>query len=283
MIQGFLAFLLVILGIAAGAVYLSAFIVHQTEQAIVLQFGQPINVINEFKAEKSGEIENDAGLYWKIPFVQTVETYDKRILALDTPPQEVIASDQKRLIVDAFARFRIVDPLKFYQAVRDEDTARRRLGNILEASLRGALGAATFQDVVRDKRDQLMKLILEKVNGEARGFGIKVVDVRIKRADLPEANSEAIYRRMQTEREREAAEFRAEGAAAANRIRATADREATIIKMRFGIGGGRWHTLDEIGNTFALTRERIRQIESKALSKLRRDTSTAALRTFIVD
>lgn len=230
MIQGFLAFLLVILGLAAGALYLSAFMVHQTEQAIVLQFGQPINVINEYKTEKSGEIENDAGLYWKIPFVQTVETYDKRILDLDTPPQEVIASDQKRLIVDAFARFRIVDPLKFYQAVRDEGRARRRLGNVLEASLRRALGAATFQDVVRDKRHALMKSILEQVNDEAGDFGIKVIDVRIKRADLPEANSEAIYKRMQTERQQEAAEFRAEGGAAANKIRATGDRQATIIR-----------------------------------------------------
>ena len=230
MLQGLFAFLLVIVGLIAGAIYLAAFMVHQTEQAIVLQFGQPVNVINEYRAEKSGKIENDAGLYWKIPFVQTVEYYDKRILDLDSRPQEVIASDQKRLIVDAFARFRIVDPLLFYQAVRDERIARQRLGNVLEASLRRALGSATFQDVVRDQRERLMRTILEQVNAEAKDFGINVLDVRIKRADLPEANSEAIYRRMQTEREREAAEFRAEGTAAANRIRATADREATIIK-----------------------------------------------------
>lgn len=230
MLQGFIAFLLVIVGIAASGVYLSAFIVHQTEQAIVLQFGQPVNVINEYKSNDQGQLENDAGLYWKIPFVQTVEYYDKRILDLDSRPQEVIASDQKRLIVDAFARFRIVDPLLFYQAVRDEGIARQRLGSVLESSLRRALGSATFQDVVRDKRESLMKTILEQVNNEAKDFGINVLDVRIKRADLPEANSEAIFRRMQTEREREAAEFRAEGGAAANRIRATADREATIIK-----------------------------------------------------
>lgn len=230
MLQGLVVFFFLLLGLVAGAVYLSAFMVHQTEQAIVLQFGQPINVINEYKADDKGKLENDAGLYWKIPFVQTVEYYDKRILDLDSRPQEVIASDQKRLIVDAFARFRIVDPLLFYQAVRDERIARQRLGNVLEASLRRALGSSTFQDVVRDKRETLMRTILEQVNNEARDFGINVLDVRIKRADLPEANSEAVYRRMQTEREREAAEFRAEGTAAANRIRATADREATIIK-----------------------------------------------------
>lgn len=230
MLKAISAFLLVIAGIAAAGLYLSAFIVHQTEQAIVLQFGQPVNVINEYKVDDKGQLENAAGLYWKIPFVQTVESYDKRILDLDSRPQEVIASDQKRLIVDAFARFRIVDPLLFYQAVRDEGIARQRLGNVLESALRRALGSSTFQDVVRDKRESLMRTILDQVNNEAKDFGINVLDVRIKRADLPEANSEAIFRRMQTEREREAAEFRAEGGAAANRIRATADREATIIK-----------------------------------------------------
>lgn len=226
----FLAILIVLLGIAGAAVYMSAFIVRQTEQAIVLQFGKPVNVINEFKADGDGKTVSSAGLHWKLPIVQTVDYYDKRILDLDTQPQEVIAADQKRLVVDAFARFRIVDPLLFYQTVRDERIARQRLGNVLESSMRRALGGATFQDVVRDKRDVLMKNILDQVNTDAADFGIKVVDVRIKRADLPEANSEAIYRRMQTERQREATELRAEGTAAANRIKATADREATVIK-----------------------------------------------------
>lgn len=226
----FLAILIVLLGIAGAAVYMSAFIVRQTEQAIVLQFGKPVNVINEFKADGDGKTVSSAGLHWKLPIVQTVDYYDKRILDLDTQPQEVIAADQKRLVVDAFARFRIVDPLLFYQTVRDERIARQRLGNVLESSMRRALGGATFQDVVRDKRDVLMKNILDQVNADAADFGIKVVDVRIKRADLPEANSEAIYRRMQTERQREATELRAEGTAAANRIKATADREATVIK-----------------------------------------------------
>ncbi len=214
----FLAFLVVLIGIAAAGVYLSAFIVRQTEQAIVLQFGKPKATIT------------DPGLHWKIPFVETVDYFDKRILDLDSSPQEVIASDQKRLVVDSFARFRIIDALEFYKTVRDENIARQRLGNILESALRGALGSATFQDVVRDKREPLMRRIRDQVNQETKGFGIEVVDVRIKRADLPEQNSEAIYRRMQTERQREAAEFRAEGAASANRIRATADREATVIK-----------------------------------------------------
>ncbi len=222
--------LLVLLILAAAAVYLSAFIVHQTQQAIVLEFGKPVNVINAFAKNKDGTVQNNAGLYWKIPVVQTVEFYDKRILDLDRPPLEVIASDQKRLVVDAFARFRIVDPLLFYQKLRDEGIARQRLGNILEASLRRALGAATFQDIVRDKREDLMRTIRDRVDNEAHDFGINVIDVRIKRADLPEQNSEAIYKRMQTERQREATEIRSEGNAAANRIRATADKEATVIK-----------------------------------------------------
>jgi membrane protease subunit HflC len=214
-----LAFLVILIGAAAVGIYLSAFIVRQTEQAIVLQFGKPVR-----------DPITKPGLHWKIPFVETVDYFDKRILDLDNPSQEVIAADQKRLVVDAFARFRITNPLEFYKTVRDENIARQRLGAILESSLRSALGGSTFQDVVRDKREALMRQIREQVNREANNVGIEVIDVRIKRADLPEANSEAIYKRMQTERQREAAEFRAEGAAAANRIRATADREATVIK-----------------------------------------------------
>jgi membrane protease subunit HflC len=228
--RAFLAVLVILLGLAAVGVYLTAFIVRQTEQAIVLQFGKPVDVINEFRLGADGKPVNGAGLYWKIPVVQTVEYYDKRILDLDSQPLEVIASDQKRLVVDAFARFRIVNPLLFYQTVRDERIARQRLSNVLESALRSALGAATFQDVVRDRREELMRQILDQVNREAKDLGIAIVDVRIKRADLPEANSEAIYLRMQTERQREATELRAEGNAAANRIRATADREAIIIR-----------------------------------------------------
>lgn len=212
------AIVLVILGLGAAVAYFSFFIVDQTQQALVLEFGKTKKVIK------------DPGLKWKIPFVQTVEFFDKRMLDLDTSPQEVIASDEKRLVVDSFARYRIVDPLLFYQTVRNESIARSRLGSILDSSLRRVLGTATLQDVVRDKRTDLMTQITNFVNTEAKGFGVEIVDVRLKRADLPEENSQAIYKRMQTERQREAATFRARGAEQALRIRATASRQVTIIK-----------------------------------------------------
>lgn len=214
----FIGLILAILGAAAAAAYFAFFIVHQNEQALVLEFGKPKRVISE------------PGLHWKIPVVESVDYFDKRILDLDTQPQEVTASDQKRIVVDAFARYRIIDPLRFYQTVRDERMVRSRLGPIVESSIRRVLGATTFSDVVRDKREELMKRIAMQVNHEGKDFGLEVVDVRIKRADLPEQNSKNIFDRMRAERQREAAEFRAEGAAAANRIRATADREATVIK-----------------------------------------------------
>ena len=224
------AFVIIVLALVAVGVYLSAFIVRQTEQAIVLQFGEVKDVINEYALTPDGNFINHAGLYWKIPVVQEVLFYDKRILDLDSSPLEVIVAGQKRLVVDAFVRYRITNPLKFYQTVRDERTAKQRLGNVLESSVRSVLGAATFEEVVRDKREALMRTIRDQVNREAKTLGVSVVDVRIKRADLPEANSEAIYKRMQTERQREATEIRSEGRAAANRIEATADRQATIIK-----------------------------------------------------
>ncbi len=224
------AFVIIVLALVAVGVYLSAFIVRQTEQAIVLQFGEVKDVINEYALTPEGNFINNAGLYWKIPVVQEVLFYDKRILDLDSSPLEVIVAGQKRLVVDAFVRYRITNPLKFYQTVRDERTAKQRLGNVLESSVRSVLGAATFEEVVRDKREDLMRTIRDQVNQEAKTLGVSVVDVRIKRADLPEQNSEAIYKRMQTERQREATEIRSEGRAAANRIEATADRQATVIK-----------------------------------------------------
>ena len=142
----------------------------------------------------------------------------------------MIASDKKRLVVDAFARYKIVDPLLFFQSLRDERIASARIGAVLEASLRRVLGGSSFTTVVRDKREALMKTIAAQVNEEAEPFGVEIVDVRIKRVDLPEANMQAIYRRMQTERQREAAEFRAEGEGASRRIRGTADRQVTVIK-----------------------------------------------------
>ena len=213
-----MAVLFVLIGAAALAAYFSALIVRETEQALVLEFGKPVK-----------EPIRKPGLYFKLPVVQTVDKFDKRILDLDTSPQEVIALDQKRLVVDSFARFKISNPLTFYQAVRTEQTARDRLGTFVDSAVRDTLASATFQDIVRDKREELMRKITEQVNARAQNLGIEVVDVRIKRSDLPEANSAAIYSRMQTERQQEAAEFRAEGNASANRIRADADRQATVI------------------------------------------------------
>jgi membrane protease subunit HflC len=244
-----LTFLLVLFAIAAVVGYLALFTVQQTQQALVLQFGNPIRVINapggltpakEGAAEETGGQQprgnvlgsdnSGPGLYFKIPFIQNVEYFDKRILDIDTGSEEVIASDQKRLVVDAFARYKIVNPLLFFQAVRDEQTANSRLGAVLEASLRRVLGGASFVAVVRDKREALMRTIASQVNQEAEPFGVKVVDVRIKRVDLPEPNMQAIYRRMQTERQQQAAEIRAEGEGASRGIRADADRQVTVIK-----------------------------------------------------
>ena len=213
-----LTVILLLVGIAAVAAYLTLFTVYQTQQALVLEFGKPKRLVTT------------PGLNYKIPFIQSVSFFDKRLLDLDSAPQEVIASDQKRLVVDAFARWRIVDPLLFYQAVGDERVARSRLGFFLEASLRRVLGAASFESVVRDERHELMQTITDQVNAQAKTLGITVADVRIKRADLPEANSLAIYRRMQTERQREAAEIRAEGEEASRRIRGTADRQVTVLR-----------------------------------------------------
>jgi membrane protease subunit HflC len=206
--------ILVLIGIAA---YLSVIIVKEVNQAIILQFGDPKRIIMK------------PGLNFKIPFIQNVVYLDKRILNLDTPPEEVIASDQKRLIVDAFARFQIVDPLKFYISVGDERVARSRLSTIINSRIRNVLGQEELQTLLSQDRSKQMSLIKDGVNNEAQNFGINIVDVRIKRADLPTANSDAIYRRMQTEREREAKEFRAKGAEMAVTITSTADKEVTVI------------------------------------------------------
>ena len=204
--------------VAIGAlIFFSVFIVKEVNQAIVLQFGDPKRIIL------------NPGLNFKIPFIQNVVFLDKRILNLDTPPEEVIASDQKRLIVDAFARFKIVDPLKFYISVGNERVARSRLSTIINSRIRNVLGQQRLQTLLSEDRTKQMSLIQDGVNNEAENFGIKIVDVRIKRADLPQANSDAIFRRMQTEREREAKEFRAKGAEMAITITSTADKEVTVI------------------------------------------------------
>ncbi len=209
--------ILPIIIVLAATAFFSIFIVKEINQAIVLQFGDPKRIILK------------PGLNFKIPFIQNVVFLDKRILNLDAPPEEVIASDQKRLIVDAFARFQIVDPLKFYISVGNERVARSRLSTIINSRIRSVLGTQRLQTLLSADRTNQMSLIQDGVNTEAEKFGIKIVDVRIKRADLPPANSEAIYRRMQTEREREAKEFRAKGAEMAVTITSTADKEVTVI------------------------------------------------------
>jgi len=197
--------------------YMSLFTVQQTEQTIVLQFGKPVDVVT------------DPGLHFKAPW-NSVINIDKRILDLENPSQEAIASDQKRLVVDAFARYRIKDALRFYQSVGSIQAANIQLTTLLNAALRRVLGEVTFINVVRDDREKLMLRIRDQLDREADGYGIQVVDVRIRRADLPEQNSQAVYQRMKTEREREAAEFRAQGGQKAQEIRSKADREATVIE-----------------------------------------------------
>lgn len=208
---------LVILVAAAIVGYSAIFTVYQTRQALVVRLGEPIRVVNE------------AGLHFKIPFIDNVIYVDKRILDLENPAQEVIASDQKRLVVDAFARYQIVDPLRFYQAVGTVQGANAQLAQLLNSALRRVLGESSFQAVVRDDRSALMGRIREQLDREAERYGINVVDVRIRRADLPEQNSQAVYQRMQTERQREAAEFRAQGSQRAQEIRSRADRDVTVL------------------------------------------------------
>ncbi|HEY6381490.1 MAG TPA: protease modulator HflC, partial [Pseudolabrys sp.] len=197
--------------------YSSLFTVYQTQQALVIRLGQPVKVVNE------------PGLNVKAPFIDSVVYLDKRILDLEAPPQEVIASDQKRLVVDAFARYRIQDALRFYQTLGSINGANSQISILLNSALRRVLGEVTFTHVVRDQRADLMSRIRELVDREAMGYGVQVVDVRIRRADLPEQNSQAVYQRMQTERQREAAEFRAQGAQRAQEIRSRADRDVTVL------------------------------------------------------
>ncbi len=214
-VTGIMVLLLLLLLIVVG--YSSVFAVQQTEQALVVRFGAPVQVVT------------DPGLHFKAPFIDTVIPIDKRILDLENPAQEVIASDQKRLVVDAFARYRIKDPLHFYQSVGSIQAANLQLSTLLNSGLRRVLGEVTLIQVVRDQREALMARIRDQLDREANNYGIQVVDVRIRRADLPDQNSQAIYQRMKTERQREAAEFRAQGNQKAQEIKSNADREATVI------------------------------------------------------
>src|ERR1700720_4096610 len=208
----FVLFVVLIVG------YSSVFTVAQTEQVLVVRLGEPL-----------GGVVTEPGLHFKAPFIDSVISIDKRILDLENPSQEVIASDQKRLVVDAFARYRIKNALQFYQSVGSIQAANIQLTTLLNASLRRVLGEVTFITVVRDQREALMARIRDQLDHEAGGYGIQVVDVRIRRADLPTQNSQAVYQRMQTERQREAAEFRAQGSEKSLEIRARADRDVTVL------------------------------------------------------
>jgi modulator of FtsH protease HflC len=203
----------------AVLLYSSTFVVQQTSQALVFRFG---------KVARAPITE--PGLYFKAPFVDVVVDIDKRILDLELPSQEVIASDQKRLVVDAFTRFRVTDPLRFYQSVGNVPGAASRLTSIVNSTVRTVLADASFTAVVRTDRQALMHKIRDDVNRQAGGLGIEVVDVRLRRADLPEQNSQAVFQRMQTERQREAADIRANGSQMSQTIKAKADRDVVVLR-----------------------------------------------------
>lgn len=209
--------LAVLVALAGIVLFSSVYTVHQTQQALLLQFGAP------------QRIDTEPGIHFKIPFVQDVVPIEKRILALDIDPEEVITKDQKRMVVDAFSRFKITDPLQFYQAVRTTAQARSRLQPILISSMRAVLGEEEFSTLLSGERPLLMGKIATQMNQKAGSFGVQIVDVRIKRADLPEANKNAIFNRMQTERQREAREERALGDEEARRITARAERDRTVL------------------------------------------------------
>ena len=198
-------------------IFSALFIVKQTEQALVLQFGDPIRIIKE------------PGLKIKIPLIQNAVFYDTRVLDFDAEVEEVILSDQKRLLMDAFIRYQIVDPLKFYQSVSNENGFKARVGGILSGSLRRVLGSNPLEVVLSVNRSELMEKIQGELDNESSNFGVKMIDVRIKRADLPKANSEAIFARMRAEREKEARQFRAEGSEESQIIKSKAEKERTVI------------------------------------------------------
>jgi len=200
-----------------GVLFSCVYTIYQTQQAIIVQFGQPKAIVRE------------PGLHFKLPW-QQVSYFDRRLLNLDAKSEEVIAQDKKRIQVDAFARWRIIDPLLFYQTQNTQDQAIARLTPILSSNIRRVLGSQNFAAMLSMRRSELMHDIRDNMNQDVKGFGIVVADVRISKADLPPENSRAIYQRMQKERQREAAEYRAQGDETAQRIRARADREVTVVK-----------------------------------------------------
>jgi membrane protease subunit HflC len=203
---------------AATIIFFSAvFTLNQTQQALILQFGEPVRTVST------------PGIKFKIPLLQNAVFFDKRIIDLTLQEQEVIALDQKRLIINAFAKYRITDPLKFYTTVNNNFGLASKLSGILDSSLRQVVGEVTLSQLLTEDRVNVMKKIKDEVSESSEIFGIEIVDVRIMRADLPQENSRAIFARMQTEREKEAREIRANGAEISDKIRATAEKERTIL------------------------------------------------------
>ncbi len=210
------------INLAIGAVVLlilfnSLYIVNQIQYCVIFQFGEAVKVIDT------------PGLNFKVPFIQQAEYFDKRILSVEAEAKELTASDGKRIIVDAFARFRVVDPVKFYKTVHNYSGFKLRLNKILESAMRKVIGKVSFTALLSDERSKIMKLIRDSLNEESDLFGVVVIDVRILRADLPKENSAAIYKRMQTEREKEAKQIRAEGSEEASKVRSMADKESKIL------------------------------------------------------
>lgn len=283
-----LAALLVVVLIIAGS---TLFTVNQTQQVLITQFGQPVRVITK------------PGLHAKLPMVQTAISFDRRLLDYAVAPEEVILGDQRRLIVDSFVRFRITDPLRYYQAVGPtEEGIRARLNSVVSSALRRVLGSEKLLNVLSSARGRIMTAIRDEVNREMKGFGVSVEDVRIRRADLPEENTQAILQRMKSERQRVAARLRAEGAEAAAKIRADADRERTVLlanaratadKLR-GEGEAKaitiyadafnknihffdvWRTLQAYREAFATGKSRLVMSPGDAFLKLLREAPTPA-------
>ncbi|TGE02504.1 protease modulator HflC [Methylobacterium nonmethylotrophicum] len=214
---------LVVLGVLVLVlIYASAFTVSQTQQALVLQFGRVRTVLNQAGTDRPG-------LYFKLPFFESVTVFEKRLLDLDLPVQTVLSADRQNLEVDAFARYKISDPLRFYQSVNNVQVANQRLSSFTNAAMRNVLASASRDAIVRTQREALMNRIQEEVNRQAKNLGIEIIDLRLTRVDLPAANSQAVYQRMRTEREREAADLRANGAQVAATIKARADRDVTVL------------------------------------------------------
>jgi len=219
--NGLLFFLAVLALVTVAAAGGAMFTVEQTEQALVLRFGAPV---------AGRGLITEPGLHFKIPIIENVVSFDNRILDVESPNLEVLAADNQRLEVDSFIRYRIVDALKFYQSVTSVQGANNQLGSVLNSAVRRVLSEANQRQIVRDERALLMGKIKEQADAEARRFGVQVVDARIRRVDLPQQISEKVFGRMQTERQREAAEYRAQGAEQAQKITAKADRDVIVLK-----------------------------------------------------